>query len=249
MSGRTGLTAKMSRKIHPYPADSNPKYDAGFTLLEILIAIFIFAVIVTTLFGSYNLVFSNVKNIHEGMDVYEMAKNCLNRMILDLESVHVSRSSGYKPPEFDEAPDPYRIVGDSSYSGDRRFSKLRFTSLAHLPLEKHDRGGIAEIVYYVQADDARGYVLKRADTLYPYEPFEEKGIDPVLCEGVKSLSFTYYDHEGREHELWDSDSDEYGYATPRAIRIRLEVGDESSAKLFETMVTIPVSREKKEGGL
>ena len=234
----------MSRKIHPYSADSNPKYDAGFTLLEILVAIFIFAIIVTTLFGSHNLIFSNVKNIHEGMGVYEMAKNCLSRMILDFESAHVSASFGYKPPGFNEAPDLYRIVGDGSYAGDKRFSKLRFTSLAHLPLERHDRGGIAEIVYYVQVDDARGYVLKRADTLYPYEPFEEKGIDPVLCEGVKSLSFIYYDHEGREHELWDSDSDEFEYTTPRAIRIRLEIGDESSARLFETMVTIPVSREK-----
>ena len=239
----------MSRKNHPYSADSKQLYDAGFTLLEILMAIFIFAVIVTTLFGSYNLVFSNVKTVHEGMAVYEMARNCFNRMILDIESIHVSRSPGYTPPGFNEAPGLYRIGGDSSYSGDKRFSKLRFTSLAHIPLERHGRGGIAEIVYYVQADDTRGYVLKRADTLYPYEPFEAKGVDPVLCEGVKSLSFIYYDHEGREHELWDSDSEEFEYTTPRAIRIRLEVGDESSSQLFETMVAIPVYRAKGQGDL
>ena len=234
----------MNRKNHPCLADSNPKYDTGFTLLEILVAIFIFAVIVTTLFGSYNLVFSNVKNIHEGTALYEMAKNCLNRMVVDLTSAYVSPPSGYTPPEFNEAPDPYRIVGDDSYAGGKRFSRLRFASLAHLPLENRHGGGIAEIVYYVQADDVRGYVLKRADTLYPYAPFEEKGIDPVLCEGLKSLFFSYYDHEGNAHELWDSDSDTFEYATPRAIRIRLEVGDASSALLFETMVTLPASREK-----
>jgi len=68
----------------------------------------------------------------------------------------------------------------------------------------------------------------------------------VLCENVKSLTFKYYDHEGTEFDMWNSDDEEFGYATPSAIGIKLELGIGSDSKLFETMVTLPVNRMKKE---
>ena len=73
---------------NPQPATRNP--SPGFTLLEILIAIFIFAIIITTIFASYRIVFSNTDTINKDITSYEMARNCLNRMIMDLQSVHVS---------------------------------------------------------------------------------------------------------------------------------------------------------------
>jgi len=89
-------------------------------------------------------------------------------------------------------------------------------------------------------------VLKRADHLYPYPPFEENGGDPVLCQDVKSLAFRYYDNEGSESEEWNSDSDEYGHATPAAIVIQLEIGNESTSYTFETTVRLAVHRKKIE---
>ena len=220
--------------------------SCGFTLIEILVAIFIFAVVITTIFGSYNTVFSNVEKINASITDYEMAKNCLCRMIIDLKSIHVSLPPEYSPPGFDDPPDNYRIVGDTSYSGNNSFSRLRFTSLAHLSFGNKINEGIAEIIYYVQATDDRHYALKRADSLYPYKPFEEKGNDPVLCEDLISMSLKYYDHEGTECEIWNSESETFGYASPRAIGIKLEVGDDSVSQIFETMVALPVYREKIE---
>ena len=55
--------------------------------------------------------------------------------------------------------------------------------------------------------------------------------------------------DGDEQEDWDSESSEVEYATPNAIGIKLEVGDEgdeSGSSTFETMVTIPVFREAIE---
>ncbi len=229
-----------------FPVSSFQFPAFGFTLLEILIAIFIFSIIVTTVFGSYNAIFSNIETIDKGITDYEMAKNCLNRMVADLRSIHVSMPPKYAIPDFDAPPDPYRIVGDTSDAVNVSFARLRFTSLAHIPFEKSITDGIAEIVYYVQDADDGNYVLRRADTLYPYKPFQENKNDPVLCEGVKSLTFKYYDHKGTEYEDWDSESDEFRYSTPMAISIRLELGMDSDSQLFETMVTLPVCREKIE---
>ncbi|WP_207680262.1 PulJ/GspJ family protein [Desulfonema magnum] len=225
--------------------------SSGFTLIEILIAIFIFSIIVTTIFGSFTSVFSSAKMIDEDIDAYEMAKNCFDRMILDLRSVRISSEFNYIRPGIgtDNPPDPYRIVGDISYAETGSFSRIRFTSQTHLPLEKSTQDGIAEIVYYVQSTDDDSYVLRRADSLYPYKRFEgkvfeEKKTDPVLCENIKSLEIKYYDDEETEHDHWDSESQEFKYATPRAVRIKLEFGDDSASLLFETMVSLLVYREK-----
>ena len=75
----------------------------GFTLIEILVALFIFVIVVTTIFGSYNSVFSNAESIKDDMTSYEMAKNCLNRMIIDLQSLHVSLPPAYSMYPFSTA--------------------------------------------------------------------------------------------------------------------------------------------------
>ena len=147
--------------------------DHGFTLLEIMIAIVIFAIIITTIFTSYSSLMSGNETADQGTAPYEMAKNCLNQMVVDLESIHLTLAPGYSPPVLGEPPELYRIVGDISDIQGVSFPILRFTSLAHLSFGGKTEEGIAEIIYYVQASDDGNYVLKRADNLYPYETFEK----------------------------------------------------------------------------
>lgn len=217
---------------------------SGFTLLEILLAILILAVVITTILGSFNAVFSTTDTLDNSARIHAMAKTCLNRIVADLEALMISQRPFYKPPGYDDPPDPYRIVGTASDGDGIGFADFRFASRAHLPMEKSKRTGIAEIHYYIMAKEEGLPVLKRSDKLYPYPPFEENSSDPVLCERVKSLAFTYYDDEGSDYEIWDSDSEEFNYATPSAVEIRLEIGDETESYIFKTMVRFPIHREK-----
>lgn len=218
----------------------------GFTLLEILIALFIFGVIVTTIFGSFRFVFGSVDAVEKGMIDYDMAKDCFSRMIIDLNALHVAQTPAYRPPENTDAPDPYRLVGDVEFSGESGFGRLRFTSLAHVPLGKDKRTGIAEIVYYAENQTDGSHVIKRSDRLDFAESSEEKSNDPILCENVRSLEFTFIDSEGEEGNIWDSDSNDFDYATPRAIRIRLILGSDENLHTFETTVVLPQYREAIE---
>jgi general secretion pathway protein J len=220
---------------------------AGFTLMEILVATAILAIVVTTVLASFNSVFSTTEVLDESADIYEMAKNCLKRMTLDLESIHVTQRPLYKPPEFDQPPDPYRIAATVEDTGGTGFAQtLRFASRAHVGFEKSPREGIAEIIYYVKSGEDGHLTLKRADNLYPYPEFEKKGSDPALCKYVKSLSFKFYDKEGIEFDVWDSDSEEFGYATPKAIAIKLELANRTVSHTFETRVFLRISREKTD---
>ena len=242
---------KISRIEHPRsgikcPASRIPHPAAGFTLMEILLAFLILGIVVTTILGSFNAVFSTTETLKNSEQYYEMAKNCLNRMTRDLDALFVIQPPLYKKRQFDDPPDPYRIVGGNADVAGTAFANLRFSSSAHIPLDSVNRGGIAEIVYYVQAKNDGQLVLRRADHLYPYPPFEERSGDPVLCQDVKSLAFKYYNAEGDVSEEWDSDSDQNGYATPTAVGILLEIGNEFKFYTFETTVRLAVYRKKIE---
>ena len=230
----------------PHPAPRTPHPANGFTLMEILLAFLILAIVMSTILGSFNAVFSTTDTLENSSNYFDMAKNCLNRMSLDLNALYVTQPPLYKKPESDDPPDTYGLVGSSDDVGGTGFATLRFASSAHMPLDNSSRGGIAEIVYYVQEKTDGQLVLKRADHLFPYPPFEKKGSDPILCRHVKSLAFKYYDAEGEEYEEWNSDTDEYDHATPTAIGFQLEIGNESESYTFETTVSLAVHRKKLE---
>ena len=222
-------------------------HKAGFTLIEVMVSILIFSIIITTIFASFRSVFFSADKIDVGLDTYGMAGSCLNRISLDLSGITIVQPPEYTKPETDSPPDPYRVVGDQSEVSGADFPRLRLASRSHVPLDGSVHESIAEIVYYVSEDEENGYNLRRSDRLYPYTPPEEQAGDPVLCERVKSLVFTYYDNEGTAHDTWDSESKDASYATPKAINIRLEVGaEESVSMVFETMVMLPVVREAME---
>lgn len=215
--------------------------------MELLVATVILALVVTTVLASFRMVFSSTEALTGGQALFEMGKNCLARMTLDLENIYFAETAGTKPRELDAPPEPYRFQGTVVNIAGTRFAMIRFTSRAHVALEKTDREGIAEIVYYVQARPEGGYRLRRADHLYPYPPrFEERPEDPVLCEHVKSLAVRYYAADGTELESWDSESEAFGMATPTLVALRLELGQGEESALFETVVR-PVMARKKRG--
>jgi general secretion pathway protein J len=53
-----------------------------------------------------------------------------------------------------------------------------------------------------------------------------------------------FDEDGREYDAWDSDSGDFSYATPVAVRISLELEGINGILPFETMVVLPVHRKK-----
>ncbi|MBW1892385.1 MAG: prepilin-type N-terminal cleavage/methylation domain-containing protein [Deltaproteobacteria bacterium] len=218
----------------------------GFTLIEVLLAILIFSLLIVTVYGSFNRVLTDVEAIDEDLIFHEAATNCFFRMDADLRSLHISMTPRYSPPEMSNPPDPFRVIGDKSDTVNNSFGRLRFSSSAHLPIDKIFHGGIAEIVYYVEADGEDHYVLKRTDRVDYESDWEPSVYDPVLCENIRSLKFTYYDQEGTEYDFWDSEDEEYEFSTPVAIGIELEIGRDKVSFNFKTSVTMPVFRTKME---
>lgn len=219
---------------------------SGFTLLEILVALFLFSIIVTTIFGSYRFVFSHADAITSTLNTEEMANNCLNRIMLDLQAIYIDHPQAYRPSSSSEDQDDFRIVGEMTSLSATEFSVLRFASLEHLPFNRLSRQGVAEIKYYVDIDRDDRFVLRRADRLLPFDDADDQTTkDPILCESVASFKVNFMDGSGDQHERWDSESDSTGYATPRAISIELAIGNETASQSYTTTVMLPVQRPQK----
>ncbi len=218
----------------------------GFTLLEILVAMAILGMVVATVLGSFNMVFSTTERLDAGATIFEMGKGAVGQITADLENIFILARPFYKPPGTSDPPDPYRFLGTVETGSGTRFASLRLSSRSHVPLEPSVReSGIAQIVYYVQNRSDGSAVLRRADHLFPYPRFEENSRDPALCENVRSLAIVYVAEDGTETDNWDSDSARYGHATPAMVVVRLEIGMGEETALFQTAVRLPLGRRKQ----
>ncbi len=223
---------------------------SGFTLIEIVTAIAVFAVLVTIVLGSLKFILNRSSTMEEGITVYEEARQCLDRITSDLRAVYVSVEPGYAPPDLDDDPDPYRFFCEAALAKNVR---LEFTAFSHLPLG----GGIptraGKIAYYLEETETDGRVLMRhdealqtGDSSRDFFASDRVGTDPVLCRHVKELNITCFDRDGGEYDSWDSDSADFSYATPTAVRIRLEIDAARAPYRFETMISLPVFRKPAE---
>ncbi len=220
-----------------------PGSSGGFTLLEIMVAIFIFALVITTVFGSFRAVFSSVDAIGGDVAIFESARTCMERMATDLEALYVFQYPRYTKPEFNDPEDPYRLVGDATDVAGISFGRLQFASLAHLSFNRNPRQGVCRIVYYAHQRSDDSLVLRRADHLYPFPDFEESEDDPILCDNLLALEFGYIGDEDEVSDRWDSESADTDYATPRSVEIRLTVGTPSRPREFTTRIPLHVYRK------
>jgi general secretion pathway protein J len=242
----TTTAVNASSDDHPPHRKGGASSACGFTLVEILIAMFIFSIIVTTVFGSYRAVFGKAGIIEQSMTVGATAQTCLDRIALDLAAIHLTPDAAYTPPGTDSDPDPFRIVGETAVGSAGDFPRIRFTSREHIAIGPEPRGGVAEIVYYMVAADDEQYALMRSDRIDFDEPFEENPADPILCDAVSDFDVVYYDRDGDTQDQWDSDSDDVDYATPKAVGIELALGREPMIRRYRTTIYLPVFREPRE---
>jgi len=219
-------------------------FARGFTLLEVLIAVFIFALVASAIFTAYTGTFRIIDESESRADICEMAGMALERISEDLESAYIANVE--HTPGSDKAnPAMVMLVGEKKELMGRSYGTLRFLSLAHLTFsEEESVAKPTEIVYYVTARDGEGLLeLYRSDTPLSHERPDAESGGLLLCEGLSSIGFTYYDSEGEAHETWDSGEGESKGKLPSRVSISMEFADSTNPGTpykFMTGVEIPM---------
>ena len=217
--------------------DSGGTVAKGFTLIEILIAIFILAIVLSTIYAAYTGTFRIIKASEYDSDIYTMARTTMERMVKDLGGI-----SAYKGQ--------FELISKPTLLGEKEFPSLSFTSTGHI--EFSDKGipsGTSTISYFVEEDSEKGmYTLLRDDVLISKPDKQEtpKG-GFVLCERLHSLTYKFYDIAGKEYDTWDSSSDSEGQKNkaPSMVSIHLYLvnpDDQDRPYKFMTKVFLPINK-------
>lgn len=212
----------------------------GFTLLELLIAIFILATVLSTIYAAYRGTFRIIKDSKDDNEIYSMARIAMNRMFSDLNA-------------FSAAGGEVEFVSKSYETGKEESTGITFVSSAHLAFsEDESASGPAKITYYIDEDQSQDgiYRLLRSDAPIVISGDGEQQPDDrfVLCEQLHSLTFKFFDSAGRAYRSWDSVS---GEETQRnkapavvAIELKLENRKEKARPYtFATKVFLPLSAD------
>lgn len=221
--------------------------NRGFTLVELLFAIFIFAIVISSVYGSYRATFHIVNGSEFQLDMSHRARVVLQRISEDLYSI-VAGPGGVLRGETNE------------YSGVRG-DNLSFVSSAHLVLKKSDtQSGHALIEYSVEADEGGDFLnLYRSDTLL-LPGIDSEGDEPqkhLLCRGLQGLRFTYVNEDGTETDEWQSDegavaNEDGGQETPflpNLMYVELSFAESSESEnntVFKTGIALPQQQRNKE---
>jgi general secretion pathway protein J len=225
------MIGQTSKKINP---------SVGFTLVEILIAIFILSLVMATVYASYTGILKTSRQLEEEGAIYQMARASMDRLIKDLSSLQKSSGSFY-------------LNAEVKKSGNREFHSVSFWSSSHLAFgEDESEGRPATISYYFQeSDDGKSFSLLRSD-LSGDTPDQTKKEDGgfIICKNIDTFRLTFYDAAGEESDSWSVSSvpgQEKGKA-PAAIKIELFVvnpNDSEKPYKFMTKVFIPVKAKEE----
>jgi len=211
----------------------------GFTLMEVMVAIAITAMIGAMLGGSFQRAYATKETVEAQNERYAGARLALGRMGREISMAFLSNHFDTK--RYRERPTIFR--GKDSGTRDA----LLFATMAHDRLTRDAKQSDQMVVeYYLDSDpDAPGEeaLYRREKPVIDDEP-DHGGTKAKLCDHVTGLDISYWDWKKQEWaDEWSSASTErQGWLPPR-VRIKLTLKmDDGKDKTFETQTRIAIIR-------
>jgi type II secretion system protein J len=213
--------------------------QSGFTLLEIIIALVILALVFASLYGAYSGTVEATERVEHGRDVEQAARLALMQMADDFKSLYHQEFEG------DPKASPYRFVGGATEEEVEESAVVEFASTAHLDFDMVFPSLRINRVSYALIkleEDERYQRLVRVEL--PFADLEQEGDESSveLTDGVEELTLTFFTGDGEEVSEWDSSEAQASERLPQLIRIRLKMGagEGGESRIFTTSVAPPL---------
>ena len=199
---------------------------AGFTLLDLLVAMALLVIILGTVYSVFANHQRSVEAVSEQRDVYGQGRLILDRLARDLGGVWLPETraaEGGRGPAF---------FGQSN--------RLDFVSSERLSSERTDGEDLAEIGYRTdENEDRKGLRLIRRQDQAVDADVTAGGGEIMLTRQLSSLTFAYLSPTGEEAASWEGT--QLGQL-PAAVRINLVLFvDENRTETFTTVVSLPLA--------
>lgn len=214
----------------------------GFTLLEIILAVSVLALVGTMVYGGFSQTALNKARVEEDVDQSRIVHMALDRMVRELTMAFVST---HVNPSLDLRVVETAFIGKDNGKDDR----IDFTSFSHRRLYRNARESDQnEISYFVTEDpDEPGeQVLARREQNRIDKDPRRGGKSQILVENVEEFNLDYFDPLLSDWvRTWDTeDILAQPNRLPSQVRIRLTVKDprhRGKTQTFGTRVSIPLN--------
>jgi general secretion pathway protein J len=218
-----------------------PGRTRGMTLIESLVAMAIVAMMLASVWSSFNMTVRGMQSTEKIQDAYAMRRNAMDRMATEISMAYLS----YNRPRGETKQYTFfegRREGEAH--------SLTFSSFAHLRMRKHANESDQSIIQYVVEEDpednSRMHLYRRETKRLTGDlPEQVHRFAPayILCEDVESLEFRYWDPTRVEWlDEWRTTSlDLQPDRLPTRVEIKLGFYDEVGELVyFVTQVAIPM---------
>ena len=197
--------------------------SAGFTMIELMLAMAIFAFLTTIMWSSFSQTASSKKVIQSEQERAHSVRVALMRMARELEMAYLSDNEN-------TAISRRRTFFAASSRAD--VDEVTFASFAHQRLRAGAAEGDSTLISYfgeTDPDDRRVLNLMRRETrrLQAEDPATLLGEAYILCPDVTRVKFAFYDHRKKEWQTdWSTLEASGTPYLPAHVRITLTITDE-----------------------
>ena len=194
----------------------------GFTLLEVMIAVAVLALIGTLTYKSFDSAYDLKQRVEAAEDRDQTVRGALDRIAREVSMTFLSEH--YDRKRFRERPTFFRLKDG------RREAILTVTSFAHQRLHLDAKESDQAVFEYrlERDDEGRTSLFRRVKAQIDEEP-DRGGAKAVLAEDVLRFTVQAWDPRDREwRDEWDSNSPQRtgGALVPPRVRVAITVIDE-----------------------
>lgn len=219
--------------------------NRGFTLLEVLIAVFILAMMSMMIWQITNNTYRGINKAEEYDEVYQHGRLALKRLTDDFSMAFlISQTLQGKSSDGTTAYEPTFVSEDEGSS-----DEVNFTTFAGTRYVKNEKkSDQLEVGYSVEEcpeSEERIQCLMRRESFAIDKETKEGGASFPIAKDVKEFNLEYYDPEKQEwRDDWNSKDPVFQNKLPRAARITIifkDPRDENEELTFTTSVMFPLS--------
>jgi general secretion pathway protein J len=210
--------------------------SSGFTLLELLLAIAIAAVIITVVNIAFFQSHANVEAIGTQREIYQTARIVMDRMIKDLTCAYLPTDNRQMTAEEISL---YRFVGVDDDTGETDRDTLSFTTTTDIGFSSVS-GTVCEVGYYLKEDEEEKgvFTLMRREDPTPHFGVTKAGQELEIAEGVTGMNIVYLDEASQEIDEWDLLKK---LTLPRQVKVTLTMASGKGTVSFSATASLPLA--------